>query len=122
MSTILIADDQADLVSILASRFRALGHRVLEAHDGARAFEIAQRDIPDLVILDVMMPELNGYQVCRQLKQDRGLAAVPVVLLTAKGTEADRFWGGEVGADLYLMKPIDPAEVVKQVQGLLEGR
>lgn len=121
MSTILIADDQVDLVTILATRLRVLGHRVLEFHDGARAFEAVQREIPDLVILDVMMPELNGYQVCRQMKQDQGLRDVPVVLLTAKDSEADRFWGEEVGASLYLTKPIDPADVVRKIQGLLEA-
>jgi DNA-binding response OmpR family regulator len=119
MAKILIADDAQDMVTVLASRFRALGHQVIEANDGIQALELAQREKPDLVLLDVMMPELNGFQVCRRMKSDPALAKVPVVLLTAKDTDADRFWGSEVGADAYLTKPVDPGAVVLRVQEIL---
>jgi DNA-binding response OmpR family regulator len=122
MPRILIADDNADLVAILASRFRAIGFDVHEASNGARALESAAQHKPDIIVLDVMMPELNGYQVCRRLKEDAQLKAIPVILLTAKDSEADQFWGFEVGADLYLTKPIDPASVVTKVQRLLQPR
>lgn len=120
MPTILIADDVPDLVHLLASRFRALGFQVLEASDGMEALEKAQGSRPDVVLLDVMMPELNGYQVCRRIKADPSLAGTPVALLTAKDSEADKFWGDEVGADLYLTKPVEPGLVVTQIQELLK--
>lgn len=121
MAVILIADDMPDIVSLLASRFRSMGHRVIEARDGAEALKLAKADHPDVAILDVMMPELNGFQVCRQIKADASLASIRVILLTAKDTEADVFWGSEVGADLYLTKPMEPATVVTRVQELLGG-
>jgi DNA-binding response OmpR family regulator len=120
MARILIADDQPDLLSILASRFRALGFDVAEAKNGAEALKKAREGDVDLLILDVMMPELNGFQVCRHLKEDAKHSAVPIIMLTAKDSEADRFWGTEVGADLYLTKPIDPGQVVLHAQELLE--
>ena len=115
----LLADDEPDLVTILANRFRASGFAVLEASDGAGALQQSTERLPDVIVLDVNMPELNGFQVCRRLKQDDRTQAIPVVLLTAKDSEADRFWGKEVGADLYLTKPIDPWKVVQQVLELL---
>ncbi len=121
MPRILIADDQPDLLAILSSRFRALGFDVLEARNGAEAMELARDETPDVISLDVMMPELNGFQICRDLKGDPELGVIPIVLLTAKSSEADRFWGSEVGADLYLTKPIDPGTVVLHVQELLEA-
>lgn len=120
MATILIADDMPDILNVLSSRLRALGYQVLEARDGMEALNHAKANQPDLVVLDVMMPELNGYQVCRRLKNDSQLSHIPVILLTAKDTEADKFWGAEVGADLYLTKPIEPGAVVIHIQELLK--
>jgi DNA-binding response OmpR family regulator len=120
VARILIADDNPDLVSILSTRFRALGFDVVEAANGARALDEAKKSSPDIVVLDVMMPELNGFQVCRRMKEDPTLKRIPVVLLTAKNAEADKFWGSEVGATLYLTKPIDPGVVVHEVQTLLK--
>jgi CheY-like chemotaxis protein len=117
---VLIADDQPDLLAILSSRFTAQGFRVLEARNGAQALELALSHRPPVVVLDVMMPELNGFQVCRRLREARDLPRILIVLLTAKDTEADRFWGKEVGADIYLTKPVDPATVVQKVHDLLE--
>ncbi len=120
MTKILIADDNNDLLEMLVSRFRAVGFEVVSAQTGTAALEVARREQPELAVLDVMMPELNGFQVCRRLKEDEELGDMPIVLLTAKGTEADQFWGFEVGADLYLTKPIEPGEVVAEVQKLLD--
>jgi DNA-binding response OmpR family regulator len=120
MTKILIADDNNDLLEILVSRFRAVGFEVVSAQNGTVALEVARREQPEIAVLDVMMPELNGFQVCRRLRDDDALKEMPIVLLTAKDTEADQFWGFEVGADLYLTKPIEPGEVVAEVQKLLE--
>lgn len=122
MTTVLIADDQPDLVAILSARFAALGFETLEAADGMEALRLLRERRPDVAVLDVMMPELNGYQVCREVKHDAALAGTPVILLTVKGSDADRFWGAEVGADLYLAKPMDPRQVVAHVRDLLERR
>ncbi len=120
MPRILIADDQPDLLAILSCRFRAVGFDVIEARNGAEAVSMIREQKPDIVSLDVTMPELNGFQVCREMKDDDELAEIPIVLVTAKSSDADRFWGEEVGADLYLTKPVDPASVVLQVRDLLE--
>jgi two-component system cell cycle response regulator len=120
VARILIVDDNADLLAILSSRFRSHGFETLEACDGTEALEMAQASNPDVVLLDVMMPELNGYQVCRKLKENPALAHIPIILLTAKDGEADKFWGSEVGASVYLTKPIDPAQVVSHVEALLK--
>ncbi len=122
MATIMIADDVPDILAVLSARFRALGFTVLEAHDGREALESIRSQRPDIVILDVMMPELNGFQVCRRVKEDPELSKIPVVLLTAKDSEADQFWGSEVGADLYLTKPIEPGNVVLHIQELLGAK
>ena len=122
MPKIVIADDQPDLLTILVARFKAAGYQVFEARNGAEALAAVRQHKPDVAVLDVMMPELNGFQVCRTMKEDPELAEVPTVLLTAKDSEADKFWGGEVGAALYLTKPIDPAHVVLRVGELLSSR
>ncbi len=122
MVKVLIADDSPDLVAILSSRFRALGFDVTEARDGMEALEAIKGNRPDIIVLDVMMPELNGFQVCRRLKQDNDLSSIPVLMLTAKTSEADQFWGAEVGADRYLTKPIDPGQVVMHVQEMLKTK
>jgi DNA-binding response OmpR family regulator len=119
MPSIVVADDQPDLLAILSARLRAAGFEVHEAQDGQQALQAVQDKKPDIVLLDVMMPELNGFQVCRSIKSDDALKQIPVVLLTAKDGEADKFWGSEVGADLYLTKPINPAAVVLKVSEML---
>jgi DNA-binding response OmpR family regulator len=122
MTTVLVADDETDLLTILHDRLVALGYDVLTARNGVEALEGIKGGRPDIVILDLMMPELNGFQVCRRVKADPSLTPTPVIMLTAKDTDADRFWGHEVGADLYLTKPMDPAQVVAHVQELLSAK
>jgi DNA-binding response OmpR family regulator len=119
VTRILIADDHPDLLAILSARLRASGYDVVTAHNGNEALDLTRRERPALVILDVMMPELNGYQVCAKIKEDATLAQTPVILLTAKTSDADRFWGAEVGADLYLTKPASPATIVERIKELL---
>jgi DNA-binding response OmpR family regulator len=97
---VLLVDDEPDLVTILSHRFKATGFSVAEATDGASALQQLADQVPDAIVLDVNMPELNGFQVCRRLKSDSRTRNVPVVLLTAKDSDADKFWGREVGADL----------------------
>lgn len=116
---ILVVDDTPDIVHFLVVRLRSEGFDTLTAYNGLDGLTIAERDRPDLIILDVMMPQLNGFQVCRKLKENPELAHIPVLFLTAKDQPSDRFWGEEVGASAYLTKPVDPRMVAQTVHELL---
>lgn len=109
---VLLVDDTPELVLSTRRRLQALGYEVDTAANGRLALEAMHSRVPDAVILDVMMPELNGFQVCRRIRQEPGWREVRVIMLTAKTTAADRFWGEQAGADAYLGKPVDPAELV----------
>ena len=117
---ILLVDDNPKGLEFLDARLKSIGYRTTIAHNGELALEIVERDRPELVVLDVTMPELNGYQVCRAIK--RIDAAIRVIILTAKSEPADRFWATQAGADEFLNKPIDPALVTKKVNALLDER
>lgn len=114
---VLLVDDNPKALEILEVRMKALGHRTTIAHNGELALGVVERDRPDVVVLDVTMPELNGYQACRAIK--RIDANIPVIILTAKADPADRFWATQSGADAFLNKPIDPAVVIQKVTELL---
>ncbi|TNE48916.1 MAG: response regulator [Deltaproteobacteria bacterium] len=116
---ILVVDDTPDIVHFLVVRLRSEGFDTLTAYNGLDGLSIAERDRPDLIILDVMMPQLNGFQVCRKLKENPELSHIPVLFLTAKDQPSDRFWGEEVGASAYLTKPVDPRMVAQTVHELL---
>jgi len=112
---ILIADDEAFIRLLLEQTLEELedeGVELLRAENGAEALQIILTESPRLVFLDVMMPLMNGFEVCRQVKQHTDMHQVAIVLLTAKGQEYDRQVGAEVGADLYLTKPFDPDELL----------
>ncbi|MBI3018914.1 MAG: response regulator [Deltaproteobacteria bacterium] len=98
---ILLVDDEKDLVVTIQLLLEAKGYMVVSANDGLSGLEKAKKEKPDLILLDVMMPHLNGYQLCREIKKDPHLKNTPVVMLTAKAQESDRFWGIEAGADDY---------------------
>ncbi|MCE9610960.1 MAG: response regulator [Chthoniobacter sp.] len=116
---ILIADDEPDAVKLLDSRLVEQGFEVLHATDGLSALGRVRKESPTLAILDVMMPEMSGMEVCRTLKGDPKTARIPIMLLTARNEEVDRVLGFEFGADDYVTKPFSPREVVLRVQALL---
>ena len=116
---VLIVDDTPDVVQFLVARLRAANYETVVAYSGLEGLEKAKDEVPDLILLDVMMPELNGFQVCRKLKEDKRLAHIPVIFLTAKTQPSDRFWAQEVGAAGYLTKPVNPREVVAEVNEIL---
>ncbi|MBI4040680.1 MAG: response regulator [Deltaproteobacteria bacterium] len=120
--TILIADDEPDLVEMLKLKFESEGFHVLEAYNGEQALEEMKKQKPDLIVLDIMMPKINGYQVCREMKKDPNLKHIPVVMFTAKAQEADRFWGLEVGADVYVTKPFEFEGLKKEIDRLLSKK
>jgi len=119
---ILVADDNANIRKVVKMGFESLGYTVLTAEDGRRALELIRAERPDLVILDVMMPEKNGYDVCAEMKGDPELRAIPVVMLTAKNLEEDQYWGRELGADEYITKPYDPETLERVVENILALR
>ena len=116
---IFIADDESGFVSTLRSRLEFEGFEVTTAPNGKAALEKIPDEKPDLILLDVMMPAMNGYQVCRALKENSATKEIPILMLTAKSQESDKFWGREAGADAYMTKPFDMDELINEIEGLL---
>ena len=116
---ILLIDDQPKAIEFLEFRLRQAGYRITLAQNGELGLQSARVDPPSAVVLDVTMPELNGYQTCRELKKMR--PDLPVIMLTGKTEPADRFWAMECGADDFLTKPVDPALVLEKLAGLLRA-
>lgn len=121
-NTVLIVDDEAYILNILDFSLDSEGFRVISAANGEEALHKATEEQPDLVILDVMMPKIDGFEVCRALKAKKETQSIPVILLTAKDRDSDRKKGEEVGADLYITKPFSPARLIAAVQELLGSR
>ena len=120
---ILIVDDEAHLRMLIQQALEELedaGVELLTATNGEEALKTIQAEKPDLVFLDVMMPKMNGFDVCNAVKHTMGLKEVYIILLTAKGQEYDRQKGQEVGADLYLTKPFDPDALLAKAKEVLE--
>ena len=120
---ILIADDEPFIRTLLEQTledFEDEGVILLMARNGEEALRLAQTENPDLVFLDVMMPHLSGYEVCRRIKEDVELSSTYVILLTARGQEVDRVRGIDVGADEYITKPFDPDDIIQRTQEILQ--
>lgn len=116
---ILVVDDEEVLVEAIAYSLEQEGYQVLTALDGRAALELARRERPQLIILDIMLPEIDGLEVCRQLRREPATATTPIMLLTARGEEIDRVVGLEVGADDYVTKPFGRRELLARVRALL---
>lgn len=116
---ILVVDDNVDNVELLTKRLRAMGYRTCEAYDGEQALARVETEDPDLVILDVMMPRIDGYEVCRRLKASDRTRVIPVLMLTAKREVPDKIRGLDIGADDYITKPFNPQELMARVRSLL---
>ena len=116
---LLIVDDEKDFVDTIAERLGAKGFGILRAFDGKDGLEKAHSEKPDLIILDVVMPEMNGYDVCRKLKTDENFKSIPIIMLTAKFQPNDIKFGKEVGADAYLTKPLELDVLLHKVNALL---
>jgi len=118
---VLIADDEQNIVISLQYLMKREGHAVSVARDGREALAAIQRDRPDLVLLDVMMPGLSGFDVCQAVRADPALAGVKILLLTAKGRDTDLAKGLALGADAYVTKPFSTQELAARVRALLES-
>jgi two-component system alkaline phosphatase synthesis response regulator PhoP len=117
---ILIVDDEKDILDLLRYNLQKEGYTVTTASTGRKALDLVHRsEPPDLIVLDVMMPEMDGWEVCRILKRDQKTASIPVIFLTAKGTEVDEVVGLELGAEDYVVKPVSPRTFVARVKAML---
>jgi len=119
MSTILIVDDSPTALKLLSQMLATAGHYVMTASDGEEAVAKATDAHPDLVVLDVIMPHKNGYQVCRQLKKDAKTHSIKIILCTVQNQQADYLWGMQQGADAYLSKPFHEAQLLATVAQFL---
>jgi len=120
--TILIVDDEEDIRAVLQARLEAAGFRVRTASNGMDALDSIRSDPPDLVILDVMLPDITGLDVCALVKRDRRLRKIPIILLTARSQPQDRLTGAALGADAYMNKPFNADELLAEVRRLLVGQ
>ena len=116
---ILVVDDEIYIVHILDFSLGMEGYEVLTALDGEQALEKARAEHPDLIVLDIMMPKLDGYETCKMLKADEATRGIPVILLSAKGRNVDQKIGFEVGADDYITKPFSPRKLVERINAIL---
>jgi len=117
MPTVLVVDDERNIVELARLYLSKDGFRVLTAADGQRALELVQQERPDLVVLDLMLPQVDGWEVCRRLRQAGN--EVPIIMLTARSDEVDRIVGLEMGADDYMAKPFNPRELAARVKAVL---
>lgn len=117
---ILVVDDEIQIVDVIKARLEANSYLVLTAHDGQEALEKARLEKPDLIILDLMLPKMDGYKVCRMLKFDEKYKKIPIILFTARVNENNKKMGKEVGADAYITKPFDSKDLLAKIKELLE--
>ena len=118
---ILLVDDEPSIVKMVGKRLEVEGFEVLIAMDGQDGLDKARSQSPDLIVLDLMLPKLNGYEICTMLKQDARYQKIPVVLFTAKAQEKDEKLGMECGANGYVRKPFRAQELLEKIRGLLPG-
>jgi DNA-binding response OmpR family regulator len=117
---VLVVDDEEYIQHILNFSFGAEGYEVVTAADGEEGIKKAQDEKPDIIVLDIMMPKMDGYEACKRLKSDPKTKAIPVILLTAKGRDVDRRLGSEAGADDYVVKPFSPGRLIERVEGIMK--
>ena len=116
---ILIVDDEKDICNLISYNLKNEGYRVSVAHDGESTLELIRNDTPDLVLLDLMLPGIDGLEVCRQIKSNPDLARIPIIMVTAKGDESDIVVGLEMGASDYLVKPFSPKVLIARIRAVL---
>jgi len=118
---ILVVDDYPQVVEVLKIRLESAGYEVLAAYDGQEALNVARREHPDLILLDVLLPKINGYKVARLLKFDKKFKEIPIIMLTSRAKQADAELGIEAGANEYIFKPYNPAKLMEMIAKYLVG-
>ena len=121
MTTVLIVDDSSTLREMISGLLIKAGLTVLEAKDGVEAKDMIASSPPDLIVLDIVMPNMNGYDLCRWVKNNEATKTIPIVICSSKNEDFDRYWGMKQGADAYIAKPFRPVEMVETVKHLLRG-
>lgn len=121
MAHILIAEDERDIRELIKFTLTFAGHQITEAANGEEAVEKAKEVIPDLIMTDVRMPKMTGYQACKAIKENASTAHIPVVILSAKGQDEEKEQGREAGADEYITKPFETEQLIKRVAEILES-
>lgn len=121
LPTVLVVDDSPTAQRLIRETVESGGYRVLTASDGAEAIEVATRERPDLIVLDIILPKKNGFQVCRHLKAIPETGEIKVVLLSSKNHEMDILWGKRQGADGYLTKPFEPEQLLACIESALRA-
>jgi two-component system phosphate regulon response regulator PhoB len=119
MSKILIVDDEPFILMMLEDKFKRAGFGVIALNESTRALDVIRAERPDIVLLDWMMPEVSGIEICKAVKSDPDLASIPVFMLTAKGQEEDERLGMRAGVDRYITKPFSPAAILEMVREVL---
>lgn len=119
MATIMIVDDTPSELALMQSVVQRLGHTVIPAHNGKIAVQLAAQHKPNLVLLDIVMPEQDGFVTCRQIKKGEETANIPVILVSSKNGDSDRFWGMKQGASDYIAKPFNPDQLASSIQKFL---
>jgi two-component system, OmpR family, phosphate regulon response regulator PhoB len=119
---ILIVEDDPDISELIHFNLEKAGYQTVRAEDGEQALRLTQKHQPDLILLDLLLPGLNGLEVCRRLKRDPAVQHIPIMMVTAKGDEMDRVVGLELGADDYVVKPFSIREIILRIQKLLDRR
>lgn len=121
MAKILIADDERDIRELITFTLKFAGHEVVPAANGEEALQAAVREIPDLILLDVRMPRMTGYEACKQIKANASTRHVPVIFLSAKGQDSEVSEGMEAGATDYILKPFSPDQLTQRIHDTLEN-
>lgn len=116
---VLIVEDDRDIVELLKFNLREEGYETLEAHNGREGLAMAMRSQPELIILDIMLPKMDGFEVCRELKAEKLTTDIPIIILSARSQETDKVVGLELGADDYVTKPFSPRELIARVRAIL---
>lgn len=122
MAKILVVDDEEDITTALSIRLKSLGYEVITAVDGLQALDLARKEHPDLILLDIMLPKLDGYKVCRMLKFDEKYKDIPIIMVTAKGADSEKQTGQDVGADAYFTKPIKTDLLIAKIKEILDKK
>ncbi|ODC00882.1 two-component system response regulator [Candidatus Thiodiazotropha endoloripes] len=117
----LVVDDSPTEVVVFKKILTKQGYQILVASDGQEGVEMAKKELPDLILMDVVMPVLNGFQATRQLKNDDSTANIPVIMVTTKDQQTDINWGMRQGADEYMVKPVSPAELLNKIKALINA-
>lgn len=121
MARVLIVDDSPSQLLVLKRIVEGLGHETISAEDGQQGVEMARQNLPDLILMDVVMPNLNGFQATRTISRDKSTSHIPVILVTTKDQETDRVWGMRQGAKGYITKPINEGQLIRVIREFLPG-